>query len=404
LSSAFQVNIDLAAPARLQQLRRQGLMVGVAFGVLSLAGLLLPATREQFFRSYLLAYMLWLGVTLGCMALLMMQHLTGGNWGMSIRRITEAASRTLPLMAALFVPVLIGMLIGALYPWSRAQEVAKDEHLQHMTSFYLAKGNWIFRAVMYFIIWGALMYALNKWSAVHDGPPERDLHRRFQYFSAPGLVLYIFTLTFASVDWVMSLDPHWYSTMYPLLFVAGQGVSGLCFSVIVLLLLVRYSGLGGLVRKEQFHDLGNLMLAFVMLWAYFSFSQWLIIWAGNIPEEIHWYLDRIKGGWGWVAVALVVFHFAVPFALLLSRDLKREPAKLAGLALWLIVMRWLDLYWLIAPNHWAARLHISWLDFVVPIALGGVWLAVFFGQVAKRPLLPLYDPHVHSFLKLAEHE
>jgi hypothetical protein len=404
MSSASQVNFDLSVPARFGELRKQCLTVAVVFGIAGIIGLIVPGTRQQFFRSYLIGYMLWLGLTLGCMALLMMQHLTGGNWGMSIRRITEAASRTVPMMALLFLPVLVGMLSGDLYPWTRPEVIAKDEHLRHLTASYLSKSGWIFRAILYFVIWGGLSYALNRWTAVHDSPPERDLHRRFQYFSAPGLVLYVFTLTFASVDWVMSLDPHWYSTMYPLLFVAGHGVSGLCFSVLILWLLVRYSAFGNLVQKDQFHDLGNLMLAFVMLWAYFSFSQWLIIWSGNIAEETRWYVERINGGWGLVAVILAALHFAVPFALLLSRELKREPARLAALAAWLIVMRWLDLFWLVEPNYWKAHFHISWLDVVVPVAIGGVWLAAFFAQLAKRPLLPVYDPYVHSFLKLAEHE
>jgi hypothetical protein len=400
MSAGARVTPDLAALPRYRHLERRFLIVGVAGTLLCVLGLLIPATRAQFLRSWLVGFMLWLGVTLGCMALLMLQHLSGGNWGMAIRRITEAASRQLLFMAAIFLPIAIG--VRALYPWGNPQVVAHDDHLKEMARYYLAPHWFIIRAILYFVIWGLLAYALNKWSHVQDHAPPRDLHVRFNRLGGIGLVLYAFTISFASVDWVMSLDPHWYSTIYGLLFMAGQGVSGLAFCVVLLVLLSRTTVMGQLIRKDQFHDIGKLMLAFVMLWAYMSFSQWLIIWSGNIVEEITWYLDRIRGGWGWVPIVLALFHFGVPFALLLSRDLKRDARRLVWVALALLFMRWLDLLWLIEPNFHKAHFHISWLDFAAPIGIGGLWLTLFFRQLSRYPLLPLYDPHVRGFIEQGE--
>jgi hypothetical protein len=258
---------------------------------------------------------------------------------------------------------------------------------------------------VYFVIWIGLSLVLNRWSAMQDSPTEPRFSQRYKAISSIGIILYVFTITGASIDWVMSLDPHWNSTIYGLIYVAGQELSGLCFCTAVLIVLMRTTRLGTIVKPGQLHDLGKLILAFTMLWAYFSFSQWLIIWSGNLPEEISWYLNRIKGGWGPVALLLVLFQFALPFALLLSRDLKRGGRTLMPLALFIILMRGVDLFWLVVPNFpdTVHNFQLHWVYVVAPIALLGVWLVLFFTYLRTRPLIPLYEPQVPSLLTQSEH-
>jgi hypothetical protein len=395
--STLQANrTDLLPPPIVQTIEVRSLMVGALAAVIGIIGAIVQP--GQFFPAYLLAFMAWLGVTLGCMAILMLQHMTGGAWGLVIRRILEAGSRTLPLMAGLFLPILFGL--SRLYPWARPDEVAKDKHLQDITQSYLNFSGFLVRAIIYFAIWGVLAYFLNRWSQEQDSPHTRDISLQFRRISGPGLVLYALCMSFAAIDWTMSMSPHWISTIYPLIFVAGQGLSALGFTVAIEDLLFRHKPMSELLKPNQVHDHGKLVLTFVMLWAYFSFSQWLIIWAGNLPEEISWYVRRLTGGWGWVGLALALFHFGLPFALLLSRGLKRDIRKLVWLAVWLIVMRGVDLFWMIEPNF-HEQFHVSLWDVVLPFAMGGFWLAFFFRNLRSRPLLPLHDPHTRELLEPA---
>ena len=267
-----------------------------------------------------------------------------------MRRILEAASRTLWLMIILFVPMITGM--KRLYIWARPEELANDKQLQRIAKLYLSPHDFLIRAAIYFVIWVLLVYFLNHWSAGQDKFPDRDFTPRLRRLSAPGLVLYAFTISFAAVDWVMSLDPHWISTIYGLIFVAGQGLSAICFVVVVVAILNRYRPMVNdqFMKADHVHDYGKLMLTFIMLWAYFAFSQWLIIWAGNLPEkEISWYMARLSGGWAFVGLFLALFHFAVPFAALLSRSLKRKTSTLVWVAIWLMLMRYLDLFGTLSP-------------------------------------------------------
>jgi len=377
-----------AAQETLDRIQRRSLVIG-ALGVLALiVGAVLD--REQFFRSYLVGYMLWVGVTLGCLAILMLQHLSGGRWGLAIRRTLEAGSRNLKLMALLFLPVLLGM--GKLYPWVNPGD---DPILLHKAA-YMNPKMFVARAIFYFAVWGTLAWLLSRWSGQQDQEPERDLRLRLRSGSAAGLLLYAATVTLASIDWVMSLDPHWSSTIYGMLFMAGQCLSALCLAVGMVALLARFQPLKQAVHPEVFHDLGKLVLTFVILWAYFSFSQLLIIWSGNLPEETSWYLNRWSGGWEAVGLLLVIFHFALPFALLLSRNLKRAARRLALLAGIILVMRAVDLFWLIEPNFAANHAHLrpSWMDLAAPIALGGIWMAAFLRELKQRPVLPLHDPEL----------
>jgi len=396
MSTARANNLDVLGLPVAPIIQRRSLAVGVVFGVLAVIGAFI--NLDQFYRSYLVAYVDWLGLTLGSLALLMLVHLTGGDWGHVIRRILEAGSRTLWLMMVLFVPVIFGM--SRLYIWEQPEAVAHDPKLQRITQLYLTHNGFILRAVVYFAIWGVLVWFLNRWSAAQDSPPSRVRGANFRALSAPGLVLYGFTISFAAIDWVMSLDPHWISTIYGLIFVAGQGLAALCFVVAVVAILVRYQPMSEYIKPGHVHDYGNLMLAFTMLWAYFSFSQWLIIWAGNLPEEISWYMVRLSGGWAWVGLFLALFHFAVPFALLLSRPFKRKVRHLVWLAAWLLAMCYLDLFWYVMPTFYG-QIHVSWLDVALPLAIGGLWLAVFFGNLKGRPLLPLYDQQTQAILEPA---
>ena len=386
---------NYAVPAETAGWQKMYLGVGVVGALACVAGYVMQP--EQLMRGYLIGYMLWLGLSLGCMALLMVQHLSGGLWGLSIRRILEAASKGLPLILVLFLPLALGR--HYLYAWM------SDPSLTEHSAWYLNMPFWWLRQVMYFAVWLGLMWVLNKRSALQDEPSAVGHQPRFQLLSGIGALLYALTISFAAVDWVMSLDPAWGSTIYGLIFVAGQGLSALAFGVILLTVFTRSSPYREIIKPMQFHDLGKLMLAFVMLFAYFSFSQWLIIWAGNLPEEIGWFLHRIRGGWGVVALLIILFHFALPFALLLSRDRKRDGRRLIGLALLLMFMRLVDIYWYVVPNfaHAQGHFYLSLWYIVAPIGVGGLWLAFFFYNLRQRPLLPAYEPQIPILLHQRGH-
>jgi hypothetical protein len=391
---------DLMAPPVVKTIQQRSLIVGLVFSVIAVLGAWLRP--DEFFRAYLLAFMACLGVTLGSMAILMLRHLTKGAWGMVIRRILGAAMRCVPLMALLFVPMFFG--IRRLYIWARPLDGIADkhlrEHLEEITKTYLTVNGFVIRAVIYFAIWWALSFFLTKWSAEQDHPPMRDNSARFKALSGPGLILYGFTITFAVIDWIMSIDPSWISTIFGLSFLIGQVLAALCFAVVVERILFDYKPMSELLKPEQVHDHGKFMLAFIMVWAYFSFSQWLIIWAGNLPEEITWYIRRVNGGWGYVGLFLVLFHFAIPFVMLISRPFKRDITRLVWLAGWLLLMRYVDLFWVIEPNF-STTFNVTWLDVVVPIAMGGLWLAYFFRNLSSMPLVPAYDVYAVEVLEAA---
>ncbi len=379
-----------ATPPDFSALRRRLLIAGVAGLVLMLVGRFLnPA---QFYRSYLLGYSMWIGIALGCMGILMLQHLSGGAWGVVLRRILEAGTRTLPILFILFLPLLTGT--GWLYPWADPAKVAADPVLQQKSP-YLNVTGFVIRAFVYFAVWCALAWALNRWSDEQDRTAEPALIDRLGKLSGAGIALYVLTMTFASVDWLMSLEPHWFSTIYGIFIVMGQVLSGMAFGIVVLALLAARAPLQGKVGPRHFHDLGKLLFAFVMVWAYFAFSQFLIIWSGNLPEEIPWYLKRLTGGWQYVALGLVVLQFAVPFVLLLSARLKREPARLARIAAFLVVMRFVDLIWMLAPGaqqEHGSGIGLHWMDLAAPIGVGGIWLALFLRYLQEKPLLPMGEP------------
>jgi len=353
--------------------------------------------------------MLWLGVSLGSMAVLMIQHLTGGKWGMVIRRQLEAAMNVLPLMALLFIPIAAAGLpylyngnhesVGGWPGWLHYQ--GPDAHLTAMSHSYLTVGGYIGRGAIYFAIWLGLAFVLSRWSAEQDQPPVQNLSPRFRTIAAPGVILYAFTISFAVIDWVMSIDPHWYSTIFGFIFIVGECLSALCMMVVIERILVPYRPMAFLLKPKEVHDHGKLILTFVLLWAYFSFAQLLIIWAGNLPMEIRFFTRRLYSGWEVMGLGLVIFHFAIPFLFLLSRPFKQNPRSLVRLAAWLLFMRFIDLFWYIEPSfHKALRLDWGYLlDLIVPVAIGGLWLALFFRNLRSRPLLPVYDLHAQEFLE-----
>ena len=392
------MNGSYSAPPEVARVQRIALIVGAIFLVLLMVGALLD--RAQFFHSYLVGYLFWLGITVGCLSLLLLQYLTGGAWGLLIRRVLEAATQTLPLMALLFIPIILGA--HYIYPWTHHEEMSKTPALAQKARLYLNVPFFTARAVVYFGIWFLAAFLLTKWSKQQDIKNDRQLSRRTRMLGGPGLALMVFTITFASVDWVMSLNPDWFSTIYGLLFVVAWALSAMAFVIAVMALLVKREPMARLMRPNHFQDLGKLMLALVMLWAYFAFSQFLIVWSGNLPEEIQWYLPRLKGGWGVIALSVVFFHFAFPFLLLLSASLKRNARKLIMLAGLILVMRIIDLFWMIAPEFSHERFHVSWMDFVAPIGIGGIWLALFALQLSKRPVIPVNDTQFSRLLEQSQ--
>jgi hypothetical protein len=378
---------DVPALARLQQ---RALIVGV---VGLLAGVLGAVMNpDQFFRSWLIGFLMCLGLTMGSLGLLMLQHLSGGQWGLMGRRVFEAASRNLPVVVLIFIPLLFRL--GSVYHWAEPGVTAGDVILQKKAG-YLNIGFFIGRAALYFVVWMFCMFTLNKYSAAQDrneaGVVPGDTIR-VRTIAAPGLLAYALTATFASVDWIMSLDPHWYSTIFGLLFIVGHGLTAFAFVTAMLALLSTTEPIASYLTSRHFHDFGKLLLAFVMLWAYLSFSQFLIIWGGNLPEEVPWYLERTTGPWGYVALLVVFGHFALPFTLLLSADLKKKASLLAKVAIGILLMRLVDLIWLVAPNFEHHGFPFHWMDVAIPIGLAGIWLFLFVRQLRSRPLLPLNDP------------
>src|SRR5580658_1390435 len=400
MSAATATHLDLTAPPVAKTISQRSLIVGLVFGVIAVV--LAFIQPQQFYRAYLLGFMLWLGVALGSMAILMIRHLTGGGWGMVIRRILGAAMRTAPLLAALFIPVILG--IHKLYIWAQPLDQVTDKHLHDhladITKTYLTTSGFIYRAIFYFATWHLLSFLLSKWSKETDHPGSPDHTSRFKAIAGPGLILYGFTISFAAIDWVMSLDPSWISTIFGLVILIGEVLSAMCFAVVVERILFNYKPMSEMLKPDFVHDHGKWILAFTMVWAYFNFSQWLIIWAGNLPAEITFYLTRINGGWGSIGMILVLFGFVVPFATLLSRPFKRNIKKLVWLAVWMLLIRYLDLFWIIEPNF-SKTINVTLADVVVPVAIGGIWLWYFFRNLGSLPLLPAYDADAHEVLQPA---
>jgi hypothetical protein len=380
-----------AQPRELRAALNRVAWPALAIGVVVLGACAAAAragSADHFYRSYLVGFVFWNGLALGCLAVLGLQYLTGGAWGIAIRRLLESGTRTLPLMALLFLPIAFGL--PHLYEWSHADAVARDELLQKK-ALYLNAPFFLERAGLYFLLWLGFAWLLNRWSLKEDsGVPGAT--RRLQLTGAGGLVVYALTVTFASIDWVMSLEPRWFSTMYGVLFMVSQALGALALMVAALVLLSRRQPLSDFVTPAHLHDLGKMLFAFVMIWSYVSFSQYLIIWSGNLPEEIPWYLARFRGGWGWVGLLVLIGQFLLPFTLLISRAANRNPRILVTAAALVVAVRFVDVLWLILPAFSRAHFTLHWMNLAVPVGIGGLWLAVFAAGLKSRPLLPLKDP------------
>ncbi len=377
-------------------LQSKALIVGAVGIAATAAGFAMDA--DQFYRSYLTGYLFWLALTLGCMGWTMIYHLTAGSWGVPARRIWESGGRTMPLMGILVIPVVMGM--QTLFPWARPEAV--DDALIQMKAAYLNPPFFVARVVLYIVLWSAVGFFLSRWSLQQDVEGPQPAIRKLRFLSGGGLVLMAVTLTFFSVDFVMSLDPHWFSTVFGFLFAASDLLAAMAFTVLAIRFLEKTDSLKKLVNVSTYHDYGNLLLGFIMLWAYMHLSQFLIIWSGNTQEEAPWYLDRMGDGWLVISQALIIFHFALPLLFLLTRWTKRNPVRLSFVAVWILVMRFVDLYWLTQPSmaH-GAGVHLHWMDLAVLIGLGGLWVGVFAMHLKDKPLLASNDPRLAEVLEIA---
>jgi hypothetical protein len=384
---------DLQAPPSIAALQNKALGIGLVGIAASIAGYL--ADPKAATESYLLAFIYWIAFPLGSLGLMMVHHLSGGGWGMPVRRIFEASSRTLPFMALLGIPILLGM--HHIYEWTDAAHVAADPVLVQKQA-YLNVPFFVGRYVLYFVIWTGLAYTLSGWSRSQDTHYEPGSERKFRLLSGPGILLYAVASTFAVVDWMMSLDPHWFSTIFGLLFLIQQALAALGFVLLLLASMSKTLPMSRIVRANDIHDYGKFLLAFVMIWAYFSFSQFLIIWSANLPEEIPWYLDRMSHGWEWFSIMLIVGQFFLPFFLLLSRDLKRTAGRVAIVGGLVLVMRYVDFYWNVMPalNHETPMPH--WTNLATVVGVGGIWVALFAWQYRATPVLPVGDPKLPEAL------
>jgi len=405
---------DYKAPESVSRLEKRALVVGVLGLVACILGGF--SSPEAFFRSYLIGFLAVLGLSLGSLGLLMLQHLTGGHWGIMIRRPLEAATRVLWLVAGFFVPLIFGMkylytthVVGGetRIGWLDAPKRPAEGALSQLQEWWLTHNAFLIRAAIYFLIWLVLMWLFNAMSAEQDvNKDDRKLRARIKFFAGPGIILYVFAMTFAAIDWAMSLSPHWASTIYGFMFVAGQAISAMALMILVTVMVSYSEPFSHFTQHRHLHDLGKLLFAFNMLWAYFSFSQLLIIWSGNLPEEITFYHQRLHGGWGFVAVGVLMLHFFLPFLVLLSHDVKRNRKLIPIVACWMIAMRILDIFWLTQPEFLSSPFEkpiaLLW-DLVAVLGLGGLWLWFFAMQLKQRPLLPLGDPKLEEAIATDEH-
>ena len=398
---------DFQAPAEISRWRNLALGIGGLCSVIVLAACFFPEARETALRAWLLGFMFSCGLGIGGLGILMLQYLTGGAWGVVIRRIVEACSRTVPVLAVLFIPIAVG--VPYLYEWFHLHEEGKDAVILHR-GWYLTQSGFIGRAVIYFVLWYIMQRMLNGWSAKQDQSETYEESAKWlgtpTAFSGPTLAIFVLLVSFATIDWTMTLDPHWFSTIWGFLYVAGWALSCFSFAVVILAYLSDKAPMNRILGKRHFHDIGKLMLALVMVWAYFNFSQFLIIWSGNLPEETFWFLNRMKDGWGWIGLILILFHFAFPYLVLLSRDVKRNAKYLAIMAGFILVLRVVDIFYHIAPSpsaipgEHAPHFNAFWILYLLgPLGVGGIWLSFFFKELASRPLVPIKDPFLENAIE-----
>jgi hypothetical protein len=369
---------------------RLALIVGLAAAALGVVGIFVSGS-SLFFQGYLLAFLFWLGLSLGSLALLLLHFLAGGRWGLSVRRVAEAGAANIGLMALLFLPLLLGL--NDLFPWVRG-EWEPHGNWDQLRTVYLTVPFFLARAAVYFLAWIALVWAINGRinRLAASATPEEATARRagMQGLAAGGMILYVLTMSFAAMDWIMTLQPYWNSSIFGLIIIVGQLLSAMAFALVIINLLPGFT-LGRrwthATTPVPFSDLGALLLVFVIGFAYLAYFQYLIIWAANIPREVVWYLDRYEGGWNVLATIVAIFQFVLPFIILLSFRARHSLRVLGGLGLMLLVVYLLNLFWHVKPAFSPGRFAVSWLDLVLPVAMGGLWIAMFFYNLLRRPQL-----------------
>jgi hypothetical protein len=372
---------------QMERVQRNALFVGLVALLVSLIQLFM--NPSHFWQSYLFAYIFWAGLALGCLGVFFLHNVVGGNWGVAIRRLMEAGLQTLWMFVLFAIPIFFAL--GVLYKWTDASYRAEHFAVGHKAA-YLNPTWFIIRTLLYFAIWLFSGLRILKMANEHDRTGDPALFKRIKARSAPALLVFVLTTTYAFIDWIMSLEPDWYSTIYGWMFTVGEVLLTFSFLVAVLVLLSKREPFASFLTRQHYHDIGNLMLAFTMLWAYMSFAQFLIIWAENLPDEIPWYVRRFSGGWGYIAWTISIFMFCVPFFILLQTRIKRNPRALRTVAIWIILMRVLDVFWIVAPAWRQRGLEVYWTDLVALIGLGGIWLAYFIRNLKARPLLASNDP------------
>jgi hypothetical protein len=380
-------------------LLRNGLTIGVLGSLACIAAVII--NKDQFFFSFLTAGMFWLSILLGALFYTMIHHVVGARWSIVIRRLMESMAAAIPYLGLL---LLIGIVVGihSLYHWSHEEAVAADHLLQHKSA-YLNQPFFIVRSVIYVLCWSLLARTLYKKSVAGDQAYDYADNSKSHAVSAPGLILFALTLTFAAFDWMMSLDPHWYSTIFGVYYFAGCAMSFFAFISLLTMMLQSCGYLEGVVTTEHYHDMGKLMFAFMCFWTFIAFSQYVLIWYGNIPEETIWYAHRWEGSWKYVSLFLAIGHFVIPFIMLMPRGSKRTKKILAGFAIWLLFMQFVDMHWLIMPNFHKHDFHLSWIDLVTWIALGGFTLHFIVRKLKKHPLVPIKDPFLKESIGFTNH-
>lgn len=368
-------------------LRVPALVIGVVAMVILVVGAFLAP--DEFFRAYLFGYIFWVTITLGFLFLALVHNVVGGAWGYIIRRFLEAGMGLIPLMTILFIPILFGL--PSLYSWARPEVVATDALIQQKT-LYLNVPFFIIRAVIYFAVWNILAYLLRQWSLKRDETADAKYTLRMKRLGAGGVILWALTSTFAYYDWLMSLDAHWFSSIYGAMIAIPGVLCAMGFTIIVLSRIHDRPPLAEVTPRKLVNDLGNLLMGFTIISTYLAFSQFLIIWSANLPEEVIWYTHRWDGGWQWMAWFIAVFRFILPLLILLSRRVKRDLSLLFYVAVMLMVAHLVDMYWQIYPTYYPSGISLHWLSIVAPIAFGGIWVAGYFWLLGRRAILPLYIP------------
>lgn len=381
---------DNLRPA-LQRAQRIALIVGAVALVLTVAGYFV-AGAPQFFHSYIFAFFFFMALSLGGLLLLMINHITEGVWGLMLRRSLESAALCIPLMGVLFLPLLLGM--SDLYPWTRP-EVIEEEYVVALKTPYLNVPFWLGRAVVFFAIWTLMAYLFDRWAGEQDAKGHSEaLRGKFHRLAGPGILVLVLTWTLAATDWGMSLEPLWFSSMYPVTFIASMLILTFAFNIIVLNVMAGRKLLPYKIPVDRLHDLGKFLFAFTVVWSYVNFSEYLIIWSGNIPEETFWFGHRLRGGWEFLATALIFGHFFVPFFLLLSRFTKRNLSVLTSIAIYMVAIELVWYFWKITPAFYPDGFHLSWTDVTALLGIGGLWFGAYSFFLARRPLLPANDPRM----------